>query len=513
MTGVREYFRNGLKVGPNYCPPAAAVSEQWIDYQDPEGRVISSQEPRSDWWENFHDPILTSLVYRAADQNLTLREAGFRILEARALRAIAAGNFFPQTQVATGQYTRRQLSLATGIQAGGGGGFPGVTRFFSVWNLGTQLAWELDFWGKYRRAIESADATLDASIENFDDVLVILQGDVADAYVNVRTLEQRIRYAESNVKSQEGSLRFAEVRLKGGAASRLDVTQAVTNVAQTSAAIPLFQTQLRQAKNRLCVLLGIPPQDIDSLLGGTGQIPDVDPAVALGIPADLLRRRPDVRRAEREVAAQSARIGIAEADLYPSFTINGSLFVQATQFQDLFRANAIGGAVGPSFSWNILNYGRILNNIRAEEARFLQEIAQYQNVVLNANREAEDFLIGFLNAQLQRRQLERAANAAIETRDLVNEQYLRGIVDFNRVFVAESILAQRQDDLAQSEGAIAQNLIDLYRSLGGGWQVRLDGAGFEENAVPTPTGDVPVPELTAPPPGEPLPPVETREDN
>jgi NodT family efflux transporter outer membrane factor (OMF) lipoprotein len=501
-TGVREYFANGLKVGPNYFTPAAPVADQWIDYQNFEGAGLSTHEPYWDWWNTFNDPVLTSLVYRASSQNLTLREAGFRILEARALRAVAAGDLFPQVQVLNGSYRRQMLSLRTGIQAGGGAGFPGVTRYFSVWNVGTQLSWELDFWGRYRRAIEAADGVLDASIENFDDVLVILQSDVARAYVDIRTLEERIRYANNNVNSQQGSLRFAEARFKGGAASRLDVTQAITNVEQTSAAIPAFELQLRQAKNQLCVLMGIPPQDIDALLGTESRIPTSATIVAVGIPADLLRRRPDVRRAEREIASQSARIGIAETELYPQFFINGTLFLQADQFNRMFRPESAGGLISPNFTWNVLNYGRIMNNVRAEEARFMQEVAQYQTVVLNANREAEDAIISFLKSQERRGHLDLAAKASIETRDLVNEQYKTGIVDFNRVFVAESVLAQQQDALAQSEGAIALSLVDLYRALGGGWQIRLEAPPedvFEPPPVPSPAEPVPPPEPVVPP--------------
>ena len=471
VTGVREYFRNGLKVGPNYCPPEAAVAENWIDFQnDP----VRDEDAPWDWWRVFNDPKLDELVQMAHGQNLSLREAGFRIHESRALRAIAAGNFFPQQQVGHGGYSRQMLSLGTGLQAGGGAGFPGITRYFSVWNLGTQFAWELDFWGQYRRAIESADAQLDASIENYDDVLTILIGDVAGAYVDIRTIEQRIRYAEDNVKAQSGSLEVAENRLAGGVASKLDVTQATTNLGQTEATIPDLRRQLRQAENRLCVLLGIPPQDIRDFIGGPQHIPVTKTELVLGIPADLLRRRPDVRRAEREIAAQSARIGIAEADLYPAFTINGNIFVRSTEFQQLFNSRSAGGNIGPSFSWNILNYGRIRNNVAAEEARFMQEVTQYQTVVLNANREAEDAIVAYLQSQQQAFFLRKATNGAIESRDLVRSLYEGGKADFGRVYVSELVLAQQQDALAIAEGAIAASLVNIYRSLGGGWQLRLE---------------------------------------
>jgi NodT family efflux transporter outer membrane factor (OMF) lipoprotein len=471
-TGVREYFANGLKVGPNYHTPAAPVADTWIDYQNRPDQ--QEMEVRWDWWRVFNDPKLEELILTANGQNLTLREAGFRIQESRELRAVAIGNILPQQQIATGGYSRQMLSLGTGITAGGGGGFPGITRYFSVWNLGTQLAWEIDFWGQFRRAVEVSNANLDASIENYDDVLQILIADVASTYVEIRTLEQRIVFAQANVSSQAGSLRLTENRHQGGVASRLDVAQAITNLGQTESTIPDLQRQLRQAENRLCVLLGVPPQDVRAMIEGPKGIPKAPPEVVLGVPAELLRRRPDVRRAEREIAAQSARIGIAESELYPAFTVTGNIRVQAQQFNDMFNPLSIGGAVGPTFSWNIFNYFRIRHAVYAEEARFMQEVTQYQNTVLNAQREAEDAIVAYLQAQQQAMYLQKATAGALESRDLVQTLYQGGRADFGRVYVAELVLSQQQDALAIAQGSIATNLVEVFRALGGGWQLRLE---------------------------------------
>jgi NodT family efflux transporter outer membrane factor (OMF) lipoprotein len=496
VTSFREYIDNRYKVGPNYCPPVAPITDHWIDFKD--GPDPADSDVPWDWWRVFNDPKLDELILLAHSQNLTLREAGFRIHESRALQAVAVGNLLPQQQVGYGGYSRQMLSLGTGVQAGGGAGFPGISRYFSLWNLGTQFAWEVDFWGRYRRSIESADAQLDASIENYDDVLTILISDVAKAYVDIRTLEQRILYAEANRQAQTGSFTLAKDRLEGGAGTKLDVAQAVTNLGQTEATIPNLRQQLRQAENRLCVLLGIPPQDIRQLVEGPKGIPQTPPEIVLGVPADLLRRRPDVRRAEREIAAQSARIGVAESDLYPAFTINGNVFVRATQFPDLFHSQSVGGNIGPSFNWNILNYGRIRNAVVAEEARFMQEVTQYQSTVLNAHREAEDAIVAFLQTQEQAGFLRKATDSAVESRNLVNELYKGGNVDFGRVYVAELVVAQQQDALAIVEGSIALSLIDVFRSLGGGWQLRLE----PEQPMP-----VPPPEVL---PGPPVPMVEER---
>ncbi|MDZ4819660.1 MAG: efflux transporter outer membrane subunit [Planctomycetota bacterium] len=506
MTGCREYIANGFKVGPNYRKPAVPISDNWIDSRD---QRISNDPPiENAWWQVFRDPVLDALVQNAYAQNLTLREAGFRVVESRAILGIAVGNWFPQTQQAVGAYSRQQLSQEVGFVAGGGG--PGFPRNFSVWSGGAQLAWELDFWGRFRRSIEAADAELDASVENYDDVLVVLLSDVAEAYVDIRTLEQRIRYAVANVGSQTGSLDLANIKLDEGAASKLDVTEAKSNVAQTEATIPVFETRLRQAQNRLCVLMGMPPQDLTRLLGTTTPIPRAPPMVAVGIPAELIRRRPDVRRAERLVAAQSARIGIAESDMYPAFTINGSIFVRASQFSDLFKGSAIGGNVGPSFNWNILNYGRLRNYVAVEQSRFMQLATSYQNVVLNANREAEDSIVAFLKSQRQAQILREGVKAAEESRNLVNALYRGGRADFGRVFFAEYFLVQQQDALAQSEGEIALSLVRLYRALGGGWQIRLDPAGAGSWIEPVPLPDVnqqelPAPEAVPPPPPNPFP--------
>ena len=474
-TGLHEYVSNGFKVGPNYRRPAAPVASQWIDATDPTLDTQHIQDAA--WWRTFNDPVLDTLVASAYQQNLTLRVAGFRILEARALRGIVAGELFPQSQQAFGEYSR------TGLSKNGPSSMV-PNPYFSDWALGTSLAWELDFWGRFRRAIEAADANLDASVENYDDVLVLLLSEVAQNYTNVRIAEQRLAYARQNLDIQRGSLRLAEDRLRNGATTRLDVTQALSNVAQTESGIPPLESARRQAVNQLCILLGMPPQNLDAILAGSVGIPTTPAQVAVGIPAELLRRRPDVRRAEREVAAQSAMIGIATSDLYPHFSISGTIFLDATSFKDLFDANSVAGSVGPSFQWNILNYGRLVNNIRVQESRFQQLAVQYQNTVLRANAEAENATIAFLKSQQQARSLSQAADAARESVDLVMLQYREGTVDFNRVFDIQRFLTQQQDQLAVAQGSVDQNLILLYRSLGGGWQIRLGNAAAEPLPAP-----------------------------
>jgi NodT family efflux transporter outer membrane factor (OMF) lipoprotein len=443
------------------------------------------------WWTVFNDPILDTLIRTAYQQNLTLREAGARILEARALLGIARGDLFPQEQFAFGEYSRIKLSRNVAN--------PPQSVWFSEWTFGVSGTWELDFWGRYRRAIEAADAELDASVENYDDVLVVLLSDVAAAYVEYRTFQQRLVYARTNSDIQRKSFQLATDKFQDGATTERDTHQARQILEQTEALIPALEIGKRQAANRLSILLGMPPTDMEAILGEGSGIPVTPPDVVVGVPADLIRRRPDVRRAERLVAAQSARIGVAVSDLFPHLSVLGTIGVEAERFGDLFKSGSMIGEVSPGFRWDILNYGRLVNNVRVQDARFQQLAYAYQNQVLDAGREVEDAIIVFLKSQEQVQHLDASVNAASRTVEITNEQYNQGAIDFTPVFLFQETLTEQQDQLAVAQGNIALGLIDVYRSLGGGWQIRLGGAGpvpepmpasaSEELPAPVPHGD------------------------
>jgi NodT family efflux transporter outer membrane factor (OMF) lipoprotein len=490
-TGPREYVHNGFKVGPNYCQPAAPVAETWIDAND--HRVRQETVDISRWWRVFNDPVLEGLVHEAYNQNLTLKEAGFRILEARAQLDISIGNIFPQTQTADGSYTRNALSRNTANNILDFG-IPGVRRYFSQYNLGFNLAWELDFWGRFRRAIESNEANLQASVAGYDDVLVTLLGDVAQNYVQYRTLQEQIDFSRFNVELQKQTLTIVEARFKAGTTSELDVRQSRSTLAQTEATIPELEISLRQAANRLCTLMGIPTQTLEARLGKS-PIPVAPVDIAVGIPADLLRRRPDVRRAERLAAAQSAQIGVAEADFYPAISILGTVGWSSEQFPGLFAPGAFQGSIGPSFDWKILNYGRILNNVRLQDAKFQELVAAYQQSVLNADQEAENGLVTFLRAQSRTRLQSTSVDEAQKAVALGLVQYKAGTVDFTRITQLEQSLVLQQNTLAEARGEIAQGLIQTYRALGGGWEIRCAGYGLDDAA---PVQSVP-PAPSAPP--------------
>jgi NodT family efflux transporter outer membrane factor (OMF) lipoprotein len=311
--------------------------------------------------------------------------------------------------------------------------------------------------------------------------------------VDVRTAEERLEYARRNVETQRQSVDLANLKFTNGATTRLDVTQGESTLGQTEALMPPLESQRRLAMNQLCILLGVPPHDINDVLNGRQPIPVTPPEVALGIPADLLRRRPDIRRAEREVAAQSARIGVATSELYPHFSITGAIYLDAANFKDLFSSNSFGGSIGPSFNWNILNYGRLVNGIRVQDARFQQLAVTYQNVVLQANAEVENGVVQFLNAQRQVNFLTASTRAAEQSVELVRSQYDAGKTDFNRVLTVEQALTQQQDQLAVARGSVVQYLVQIYKALGGGWQLRLDNsANPTAAAIAQPTELVPV---------------------
>jgi len=503
-TSPRDYFRNRFKVGPEYSPPSAPTAENWIDAADV--RVRQDPEEQARWWTVFRDSVLNSLIVDAYQQNLTLGQAGMRVLQARAQLGIAIGGIFPQQQGASGSYTALGRSIA-GIN----GPFFGQ-RYFDQWQFGFNMAWELDFWGRLRRAVESADARLSASVEEYDDVLVTLLGDVATNYVQARVAQEQIELVRENVELQRQILKIAEARFEAGRVSELDVDQARSTLAQTEAQIPVLEIVLRRAQNRLCVLMGMPPQRLEERIGQR-TIPSPPSHVVVGIPAQLLARRPDVRRAERLVAAQSEQIGIAEADLYPAISITGNLGFQALQFSQLFSSRAFTGSEGPSFQWNLLNYNRIANNIRLQDARLRELILAYQQTVLLAAEEVEDGLVTFLRAQERTRHMEESVLNAEKAVNVVIAQYRAGTVDFNRVALIAQDLVRQQDLLAQAQGQIALGLIQVYRALGGGWQIRLtpeeDLAAVEPAEPPAPRKKLSIPAIADAPDAAPLPPAKT----
>jgi NodT family efflux transporter outer membrane factor (OMF) lipoprotein len=463
---------SGCMVGPDYHKPSAPIADA---YRDPGSDSVKRDTAElANWWTVFNDPILNDLVQTAYRQSPTLQSAAVRVIEAEARRGIAYGLLFPQQQQAFGSYTRYRLSENEAS-------FPkGSDRSFDDFQLGVGASWELDIWGRFRRGIESADADVLVALASYDDVLVTLIGDVATEYISIRIVEERLAVATANVEVQKRGLQIAEARFAGGTATELDRTQATALLRDTEARIPDLEAAIIQGENRLCVLLGIPPRDLKDRMGDTHTIPVSPASVAVGIPADLLRRRPDIRRAEHLLAAQSPRIGIAESDLYPIFSLVGDIRLASENFGSLFEGDSVQAFGGPGFRWNIFNYGRIQNNVRVEDARFQALIGDYEETVLRAQGEVESFIAGYLGAQRQMGPLTDSVTAAQRAVQVAETQYRGGIADYTRVLNTQDFLQTEQDRLVTTRGSVALNLVGLYRAMGGGWELRPERLPLDE---------------------------------
>jgi len=475
MTGVTERFvvpllaagvfllTGCITVGPDYERPEVEAPDAWHSFAL-EG-LSKGEAALQTWWQLFNDPMLNGLIVRAAEANLDLELALWRVEEARSLRGVAAGPRAPQVDFA-GESSRSQPSESGPL------GDLAPEEGFDAANLhdySVGAAWELDLWGRVRRSIESADAAVEASVEDYRDVLVSLLAEVALSYVDVRSYQERIRLAEANVEAQQATLKLTQDRFKAGLVSGLDVAQAESILANTESLIPVLETSLQLALNRLAVLLGLPPGALHDELGEAQPVPTEPPEVTVGLPADLLRQRPDVRRAERQLASQTARIGIATADLYPTFSLAGFIGMQAVDGGDLLSGDSVTWGVGLPIRWNLFAGGRIRSQIRVEAARTEQSLVVYERAVLAALEEAEGAMIAYEQELIRRSKLTESVDATQRSLDLVMTQYRAGLTDFQNVLDTQRSLLNRQDELAASRGQVVKNLVGLYRALGGGW--------------------------------------------
>lgn len=459
-------------VGPTYVPPKTDLSS---NYASPlEGGATAGPADLTRWWTRLNDPALDSLIDRAVAGNLTLREAQARILEARAQRTVIAADRYPTVDVA-GSYSRSRTSEnigfgSFGAAASGGGiaGIPGQEQDF--YSAGFDAAWEIDLFGRVRRNVEAADADTQAAIENQRDVLVTLLAEVARNYVELRSFQQRLDIARANVRTQQDSASLSRSRSSAGLTSELDPVRAESQLASTQSQIPALEAGLRQSAHRLGVLLGQEPGSLLGELSEVKPVPPIPAEVTVGIPSDLLRRRPDIRRAERELASSTALIGVATADLFPRFSLTGSFGVQSSKIGNLFDGDSRFWSIGPAVRWPILEFGRIRGNIRVQNARQEQAVARYHSAVLVAFEDVENALVNYAREQDRRVSLSSAVDSAAIAVDLAKELNSRGLTDFLSVLDAQQQLYILQDQLAQSDRAVTANLIALYKALGGGWE-------------------------------------------
>jgi NodT family efflux transporter outer membrane factor (OMF) lipoprotein len=409
------------------------------------------------WWRNFNDPVLDHLIAEAQRVNPTVRTAGLRIMEARAQLGIAGSTRYPQVQQASGEVLRAGTRRS-------GAPDSSATSF----DAALRVSWELDFWGKFRRSIESADAGYLASVAEYDDAQVLMAAQVAGLYCSIRTVEARLLIADDNAALQRRSLEITELLFNSGNDSELDVQQARSLYLGTLSTIPLLETSLRQSQNALSTLLARVPGPLPEMAAAKNLIPQAEPNVIVDMPADLLRRRPDVRAVEMQLAAQSAQIGVSAADLYPSISLLGSVGLTATSSNGTTRA--LNWAVGSSLLWNIFDHGRLTNTVLLQDARFQQLYEQYQDAVLRAAREVDDAAVGFAKTREQIALLADAVKAAQRSLDLANLQYREGLIDFQRVIDSQRTLFSQQDQLATGRGNLTQGLIAIYKAMGGGWE-------------------------------------------
>lgn len=460
---------NACTVGPDYQRPNTKVDEQWTTYND---GVKTTPTQDAAWWKSFNDPVLNNLIEIGYKNNLTLQSTGAKVLQAKAQLAQSVGELYPQQQGVSTSYTRERL--------GGGGNIYGtnVPSNFDLASSSLSASWEADFWGKYRRAIRADDASFLASMAAYDDALVSLTAEIGSSYVAICMYQAQIAVTQKNIALQKENFQMTKARYQAGKASLSDVEQANTTLNQTEASLPPLKIDLQQQKDALAVLLGTTPGKVDALLGkNKSHIPVAPASVAVGIPKDVLRQRPDVHQAELQAIAQSEGIGAIKAQLYPAFSLSGSFGYSASDVgssstSSLFQWSNHTYSIGPSVSIPLFNYGQITNQVRAQDAAFQEAIFNYQNVVLTAQKEVQDGIVSYVESQKSLKSMIAANAAAIKTTQLSITRYEAGEIDYSSVIDAEKNQLNVQMSLIDAQSSVPQGLISLYRALGGGWQIR-----------------------------------------
>jgi len=457
---------SGCAVGPDYKRPKPAAPQTW---SAPLVSGATNQEPSaSSWWKNFNDPQLDSLIERALAANHDLKIAAARVREARAQYRIVASQQGP-TLDASGSYSRQTASKHQPIL--GSMPIPSYVPYENdVYQAGFDASWELDIFGGTRRAVEAGKAAVAAAEYGQRSAQITLLGEVARNYVEMRGLQRRLEITLKNLKVQEDSLAITQDRFKNGLTSDLDVQQAATLLANTRSVIPSFETAIQASIYRIGTLLGQPPGVLTAELSKPAPVPSAPPTVPVGLPADLLRRRPDIQQAERMLAASSAAIGVAKSDLFPKFFLTGAAGFQSVSARNWIAEDSQFWSLGPTVQWRIFDAGRVRANIRVQNARQEQALAAYEKTVLSSFEEVENLLVAYAKEQIRRRSLEDAFKSSQDSVHLADQLYSSGLANFINVLDAERSLYQAEDALAQSDSTVTQNLIGLYKALGGGWE-------------------------------------------
>jgi NodT family efflux transporter outer membrane factor (OMF) lipoprotein len=459
----------GCKVGPEYRRPDVSMPEDWAgptalgagttrpSTRPTTGPVAATTRPvdLAVWWEGFSDTVLTKLVRETTEANLTIREAASRVRQARASRTISRSSLFPSVDT-TGAYSRSGSGRSSSASN-------------DLFRSGLDASWELDVFGGVRRSVEAADADVDFAVEDERDVRVSLAAEVALNYVDLRSFQRDIEIARGNLEAQQRSAALTRRQFNGGFVSGLDVTNADALVASTQAQIPALEASERQAIYALSVLLAREPGALVAELTQRGPVPGSPPEVPVGLPSELLQRRPDIRRADARLHAATARIGVATADLYPRFVLNGAVNVSGSRLKDMANWSSTSWSIGPSVSWPLFDAGRIRANIAFENESAQQAALEYRQTILTALQEVENALIGYAKEQERHRALAAAAAANRRAVELATTLYTQGNTDFLNVLSAQRALLGAEDAVVQSDRTLATTLISLYKALGGGW--------------------------------------------
>ena len=477
LTALPALALAGCMVGPNFTAPKTDVAGHYQNAANLQTGPVDD----AIWWQNFHDPTLNNLIQTGYENNLSLQVAGARVLQARAQLAAAVGELYPQQQGAFGSYSYERQSNASPTNIGG------TATFLNVAQLGFTANWELDFWGKFRRAIQADDANFLGSIDAYNAALVTLTADIATSYIDIRTLQAQVQVAQANIVVQTESLRIANAQFHAGQTSLLDVEQAQTQLGTTEATLPTLRAQLGVQEDALAVLLGTTPDKVAPLLANNGAIPQASSGVVVGIPKDLLRQRPDVKQAELAAASQSALIGVAKAQLFPALSLSGTFGWESStsggaSLGDLFAWSSRAITLGPSVQIPLFNYGQLTNQVRAQDAAFEQSILNYQNTVLQAQQQVQDAITNYVQAQNTVTALTAAVQSAVQATNLAMIRYVDGATDYTTVLTVEQAQLQAQNSLAIAQGNVPQALVALYTGLGGGWQI-AEGHDFLPDSI------------------------------
>ncbi|MFO0858373.1 MAG: efflux transporter outer membrane subunit [Phycisphaerales bacterium] len=461
---------SGCTVGPDYHAPSPVVPDAWT-----ERARTDAAHPDGPWWTSFNDPILDDLVTKAAGANTDLRIAVQRLQEARAQRGVVSSAGFPQVDL-NGSFSNSRFSengFLQGLGGSGSGGLPGAIvpgQQINLWQAGVDASWELDLFGRNRRAVQAADADIAADEFGVGDVLVAVIAEVADGYAQLRGIQASLEVAHRTLTSQQETLSVVNEQAAAGVASDLEVSRSQTQVSTTAARIPELESAAQGAIRRLEVLIGAMPGTLDTQLSAACPLPHAPEALDVGIPSEVLRRRPDVRAAERRLAAATARIGVATADLFPRFSLTGSFGLQSQEIGDLPAGDSRFWAIGPSVRWPILDFGRIRSNIRVQDARTAQALAAYEGTVLRALSDVEVSLVRLSRERARAGQLQQAADSARRSVTLATELYRGGLLEFLDLLDAQRTQFLAEEAATQANTAIVTDTVALYRALGGGWE-------------------------------------------